>query len=77
MLSFDNRMDLVLIVSDFLTEVSMSLVFSLGVGTLCPWAGYTAIKTIVNISKMPIFTIEGLDFTLFLYPDTITAAKIN
>jgi len=39
--------------------------------------GYTANKTIVNISKMPIFTIEGLDFTLFLYPDSITAAKIN
>jgi hypothetical protein len=34
-------------------------------------------KTIVNNSKIPIFTIWGLYFTLNLYPRCITVAKIN
>jgi len=34
-------------------------------------------KTIVNNSKNAIFTIQGLNFTLNLYPRFITGAKIN
>ena len=77
MLSFDILSELLRLESVLITEESLDLMGAFINGFICAMLGHTVNKTIVNVSKIPILTLEGFDFSLFLYPDSITAAKIN
>ena len=76
-LSFDILSELLRVESVLFKEESVILMGALITDFTCAVPEQTVNKTIVNVSKIPILTIEGFDFSLFLYPDSITAAKIN